>query len=114
MRPGSYAKGDIVLANSPRKKSENIVKRLAAKGGDEVRYKVITGTKHATVEKVPEGEVWLQGDNAPASVDSRSWGCQSEDILLGRAVYQIWPRIRPLESTLDFVTLLEDGTYRKK
>jgi len=42
--------------------------------------------------KVPEGHVWLQGDNISNSIDSRDYGPVPEAILSGRVLV----RVRPL------------------
>ncbi|MDX8392012.1 MAG: signal peptidase I [Mariprofundaceae bacterium] len=40
---------------------------------------------------VPEGELFLLGDNRGASLDSRRWGAISTRYLSGRAFLRIWP-----------------------
>lgn len=41
---------------------------------------------------VPDGDVFVMGDNRPASSDSRSFGPISESELVGRAFVLFWPR----------------------
>lgn len=40
---------------------------------------------------IPEGEVWVMGDNRPNSRDSRYFGPIDEDAIVGRAFVRIWP-----------------------
>lgn len=40
---------------------------------------------------VPEGQVWVMGDNRPNSRDSRYFGPIDEDDIVGRAFVRIWP-----------------------
>lgn len=40
---------------------------------------------------VPEGSVWVMGDNRGASRDSRWFGPIPEDDIVGRAFFRVWP-----------------------
>ncbi|PAA84195.1 hypothetical protein BOX15_Mlig014258g2, partial [Macrostomum lignano] len=67
------ARGDIVIAVNPTKNAELICKRVASVGGDSVTYRKL-GSSIYTTSDVPKHAVWLQGDNANESLDSRSYG----------------------------------------
>ena len=40
---------------------------------------------------VPEGHVWLQGDNLSNSIDSRNYGAVPEATLKGRVLARVFP-----------------------
>jgi nickel-type superoxide dismutase maturation protease len=40
----------------------------------------------------PDGALWLEGDNAFGSTDSRELGAQPVEAVVGRAVLRLWPR----------------------
>ena len=40
---------------------------------------------------VPEGFVWVMGDNRPNSKDSRTFGPVEQSTIVGRALFRVWP-----------------------
>src|SRR5690349_1345055 len=40
----------------------------------------------------PDGRVWVEGDNAAASTDSRTLGALPCDAVAGRVLCRLWPR----------------------
>jgi nickel-type superoxide dismutase maturation protease len=40
----------------------------------------------------PDGRVWVEGDNALASTDSRAWGALPPEAVVGRVLLRLWPR----------------------
>jgi signal peptidase I len=52
---------------------------------------------------VPEGYYYMMGDNRNQSSDSRYWGFQPQERVIGRAVFRIWPlpRLGPLPAATD-------------
>jgi signal peptidase I len=91
----------------------NFIKRVVAVGGDRLSIRGgrvwLNGTRQrepfADLEAcagndecdlpreitVPEGQLYMMGDNRGASADSRVWGPISEDWVVGRAFATYWP-----------------------
>jgi signal peptidase I len=47
--------------------------------------------RHATLCTIPDGYIWLEGDNALNSSDSRHYGPVPASLVVGRVVARIWP-----------------------
>ncbi|KAL8453022.1 hypothetical protein Emag_002108 [Eimeria magna] len=85
-------RGEVVLAHSPEDACV-VCKRIVAVGDDifipdppaEAAF------EPQSIVVVPKNHVWLQGDNASMSHDSRNYGSVSEALLCGRVVCKIWP-----------------------
>ena len=41
--------------------------------------------------KVPDGHIWVEGDNPWNSNDSRNYGAIPASLIVGRVVCRIWP-----------------------
>jgi signal peptidase I len=112
--PAEPKRGDIVLTDTHNAYHARLIKRLIAFGGETVDIDYETGTVYvngAALEEpyladktcrggdvtfpltVPEGCVFLLGDNRTNSVDSRyaEVGCIPEDNLLGPVVVRLLP-----------------------
>ena len=106
--------GDIVISTQPNAFDEPLVKRVIAKGGQTVDIDFETGAVYvdgALLEEpyiadlthtsegvtfpllVPEGTLFLMGDNRNDSTDSRSpmVGCVDERYVLGVVQYRVMP-----------------------
>ena len=71
-----------------------VFKRVVGVGGDVIDVPYSNGRNFratTTRVRVPVGSVWLQGDNARNSTDSRDYGPVPEDMILGRAIVRVWP-----------------------
>lgn len=107
---GDPERGDIVVFDDPAAGRPQLIKRVIAVGGQTVDiqdgqvlidgepidepYTHGTRTDPGTVElpfTVPEGSVWLMGDNRPNSGDSRYFGPRPLEAIRGKAFWTYWP-----------------------
>lgn len=112
--------GDIVISTQPNAFDEPLVKRVIAKGGQTVDIDFEKGEVYVDGEQldepyiadlthtsegvtfpllVPEGTLFLMGDNRNDSTDSRSpmVGCVDERYVLGVVQYRIMPEFTKID-----------------
>lgn len=77
--------GDVVIAQLPDDWGKTVCKRVVGLEGD----RVLDG--HGREKRVPEGTVWLEGDNADDSRDSRAYGPVKTESVRGRVAFRLWP-----------------------
>lgn len=119
---GKMERGDIIVFDFPQDPKRDFIKRLIAFGGESVEIKegriyingqIVEeprikknfyynygqyGTPNTVVE-IPEGNIFVLGDNSASSHDSRYWGFVPLENIVGRAEFIYWPfnRLRILK-----------------
>ncbi len=79
-------RGDIIVFIYPDDRSKVYIKRIAALPGETIRL------SDGSTYKVPHGEVYVLGDNAGSSRDSRYFGAVPLADVLGKARIVCWSR----------------------
>lgn len=109
---GDPQRGDIITFTDPSDPDRILIKRVIATGGQTVDLRngivYVDGsplnepyTQGKPSEDlnsgitypytVPEGYVWVMGDNRTNSADSRAFGAIPVDSITGRAIFTYWP-----------------------
>lgn len=115
-------RGDIIVFRYPKDPSETYLKRVAAVGGDrlEIRnsllyvnslpvqepYAVHHAPVHSPEERwgptvVPQGKLFVMGDNRDNSSDSRDWGFVPVSNVIGEPILVYWSYDAPTARWLD-------------
>ena len=105
-KQGGFERGDIIIFHNPTNPDEDYIKRLVGIPGDvidiengEVRVNsrllnepYISDPPHyAGLWTVPEGYLFVLGDNRNSSYDSHSWGYLPQENVIGKAIVIYWP-----------------------
>jgi len=100
-------RGDVIVLRIPERGPELLIKRVIALPGETVEVRdgnvyidgVVLSEPYLSQPtygqfgplRVPEGDVFVMGDNRGASNDSRIFGPVPENRILGRAWVSYWP-----------------------
>ncbi|KAJ6574822.1 signal peptidase I family protein [Mycena capillaripes] len=92
VNPGSLQRGDLVTFRSPLDRNRIVCKRVIGFPGDIICVDP-TGERAPSTEHVvvPTGHIWVMGDNAAYSRDSRHYGPVSMGLIRGKLYARIWP-----------------------
>ncbi|XP_047944753.1 mitochondrial inner membrane protease subunit 1-like [Salvia hispanica] len=92
---GKVDRGDIVIMVSPDQSTTFLTKRIKALGGDVVSYappnNLPRGYTDLNKTLVPNGHLWVEGDNLLNSRDSRHFGAVPYEHLRYRVFAVVWP-----------------------
>ena len=103
---GDFERGDVVVFPYPRNPEEDYIKRVIGLPGDHVVIEdglvmvngvlldepYIAAAPRTDYEvSVPDGDLFLMGDNRNSSSDSRVWGTLPLEDVIGKAVFVYWP-----------------------
>lgn len=112
---GEAKRGDIIIFHYQGTQNDDYIKRVIGLPGDTVEVgggavrvngQVLTEPYIAELPRysgtwiVPEGQLFVLGDNRNHSSDSHDWGFVEQEWVIGKAVVVYWPlnRIRVLTS----------------
>lgn len=104
---GDIQRGDVIVFPYPLNEEDDYIKRVIGLPGDRIAvyggavyvngqpvtepYVLEAPREDEPESIVPEGYVFVMGDNRNASSDSRSWGPLHIDKIIGKAVFRYWP-----------------------
>lgn len=74
--------GDVIIAAKPTDPPQRVCKRIIGMPGDYVVVDPMVDPN--SLIKVPEGHVWLSGDNMSQSLDSRNYGPLPMGLIKGK------------------------------
>ena len=105
-RLGDFQRGDIIVFHFPRNPAEDYIKRVIGLPGDTITIEngqvsvngqvlnepyISAPPQYSSSWIVPEGEIFVLGDNRNQSSDSHSWGFVPVPNVVGRALVIYWP-----------------------
>ncbi|MDZ4158891.1 MAG: signal peptidase I, partial [Anaerolineaceae bacterium] len=116
-RIGEIQRGDIIVFHFPPNPQEDYIKRVIGLPGDDITVqdgKVILNGQpinepyitaapgYSGSWGVPEGSIFVLGDNRNQSSDSHTWGFVPRENIVGRAMFIYWPidQLRILNQSL--------------
>ncbi len=115
LRLGDIQKGEVIVFKAPNDGEKDYIKRVIATAGDTVMlkdgYVFVNGKmidessylpsdfkthgenflKDGQVVTVPEGSIFVLGDNRNFSSDSRDWGFVPISEVIGKSMIVYWP-----------------------
>ena len=98
--------GDVVVFRFPQNPSQDLIKRVVGRPGDEVQIVnqkvyvngqllnepyIAQAPRYSGTWKVPEDSLFVLGDNRNASYDSHDWGFVPMKNVVGKALIIYWP-----------------------
>ncbi|KXS19601.1 LexA/Signal peptidase [Gonapodya prolifera JEL478] len=97
-RRGNIRLGDVVVCTSPTEPTRSVCKRVLGMPKDIVCVDPTLPTR--TYIRVPDGHIWLMGDNMSNSTDSRTYGAVPLGLVTGKVVCKVWPTFAKVGNTL--------------
>lgn len=103
---GQPGQGDVIVFHFPRDPEQDYIKRIIGLPGDLVRIEqgqvfvngvaldepyIADAPDYQSEWNVPEGTLFVLGDNRNNSSDSHSWGPVPIEQVVGKALFVYWP-----------------------
>jgi signal peptidase I len=103
---GTYELGDVVVFHYPRDPEQEYIKRIIGLAGDQVHIAdglvsvngevlnepyIAAPPRYTGNWDVPDGYVFVLGDNRNNSSDSHNWGPLQIENVIGKAIFIYWP-----------------------
>ena len=98
--------GDVIVFHYPRDPSQEYIKRVIGLPGDQVKVSggqvfvngnqldepyIASPPRYNSEWEVPEGGLFVLGDNRNNSSDSHNWGTVPLENIIGKALFVYWP-----------------------
>lgn len=111
---GEFERGDIIVFHFPLNPEEELVKRIMGLPGDQIVVRdnqvylngqllsenyIAQAPLYSGEWTVPEGQLFVLGDNRNNSNDSKDWGLLPQENVVGKAILIYWPP--PMWDVLD-------------
>jgi len=102
--PDRIGRGDLVILKSPIMPERIVCKRVIGLPGDIVCVDP-TGEKAPSTEHlvIPKGHIWISGDNAPFSRDSRLYGPVSMSLIQSKLLMRIYPSVTTFSNPVTYI-----------
>ena len=81
-----FERGEVVVLVSPKDPTMWLIKRIVATEGDLLKF-----GRFNEFTEIPEGHVWVEGDNQKVSQDSRHFGPVSTGLIAAKCSFVLWP-----------------------
>lgn len=116
---GNVERGDIIVFYYPIDPEQELIKRVIGLPGDHIRVMdgIVSVNEHVLNEPyiaetprysgqwdVPDGQLFVLGDNRNDSSDSHSWGLLPLENVVGKAVVIYWPP--PMWNVLEHIEIM--------
>lgn len=82
--------GDVISFDSVYEPGARVIKRVIGMQGDYV-MRDTPGSGSTAMIQVPQGHVWVVGDNMKDSLDSRHWGPLPMALIKGKVIAKMFP-----------------------
>ncbi len=103
---GEPQRGDVIVFHFPRDPEQEYIKRVIGLPGDYIKISggmvyvngepirepyIAAEPRYQNEWHVPEGTLFVLGDNRNSSSDSHNWGPVPLEYVIGKAVFVYWP-----------------------